>query len=76
MALGTRGTVEERVRMQATRDRSCTGKHRYTTRKGAKARVHRVPKLKGLRPYKCAYCEFWHLGHSSARAREAMRAQR
>ncbi len=57
------------MRMLSTRERSCDGKHLYVTRKEAKARVHRVPKLRGLRPYKCLFCEFWHLGHSTAKSR-------
>ncbi len=60
--------------MLSTEARSCTGKHRYVTRKGAKSRVRRVSKLRGLRAYKCEFCEFWHLGHSTARGRAALRA--
>ncbi len=60
--------------MLGTEARSCDGKRRYVTRKGAKSRAHRVSKLTGLRAYKCDFCEFWHLGHSSARGRAALRA--
>lgn len=56
--------------MSLPRDRSCTGKVRFSSRKLARA-ARRQMQGQGqgreghISPYMCEHCEFWHLGHLS-----------
>ena len=47
--------------------KSCTGKKRYASRAEAMAALgiqrRYGQKIDGIRPYECAFCEGWHLGH-------------
>lgn len=49
---------------------SCWGKRSYASKTRAKHALKVADKVygkhKGLRPYKCLFCEYWHLGHAYA----------
>ena len=47
------------------RKRMCGKKRRYVTRREAKEVVKRMKKRgkKGNRPYRCVFCDYWHIGH-------------
>lgn len=42
-----------------------TGKQAHASRKSAKQHASRIRRTNGehLRPYRCPYCELWHVGH-------------
>jgi hypothetical protein len=47
------------------RDRGCTSKATYVSRGEAKSLVrHGRQGYAGLHPYRCRYCDGWHLGHA------------
>lgn len=48
------------------REAGCAKKVRYQTRKEAKKAsktVKELHRITGLHPYRCEFCEQWHLGH-------------
>jgi hypothetical protein len=48
----------------APRDRGCTSKAVYLSRREALSlRRHGKRGYAGLHPYRCRYCDGWHLGH-------------
>ena len=50
--------------------KTCSGKNGYERRAEAKAHARRLP---GNRVYRCASCGLFHVGHSTANTRTAMR---
>ncbi len=45
-------------------DRGCTSKALYITRREAKSEARHGRHQDGsLHPYRCRYCDWWHLGH-------------
>ena len=44
-------------------DKSCARKYRYRTHRKALRKKGATVYGKGLRPYKCKFCGWWHLGH-------------
>lgn len=51
---------------------ACSRKVRYTTKAAAKQAGRRVRKnlLKMVRPYRCEFCQGYHLGNVNTRCRE------
>lgn len=51
-------------------ERSCSSKIPYATRREARARVRGGRNQDGtLRPYRCQFCDEWHLGHGRRRTK-------
>ena len=45
-------------------DRGCTSKAFFVSRREARSTIHHGRRQDGsLRPYRCRYCDGWHLGH-------------
>lgn len=56
--------------LEERRRRACTGKKRYGSQLAADAAAERLrPNDLGFNGYKCSFCPFWHLGHSSQKRR-------
>jgi hypothetical protein len=51
--------------MRPPRERSCTGKARYSNRWRAFLAAWRRSQASGetIEPYHCSYCHKWHIGH-------------
>lgn len=52
-------------------EQSHRGKVPYLTRRAAKRVASRLRRLnidRGLQPYRCRHCPFWHLGHGQGQA--------
>ena len=62
-SLKDRGFVVDEVGMEEERARSCTGKRRYRTAKGAGTAAENATAITGdkLRTYRCVFCGGWHL---------------
>ena len=61
-AIGYRQFINRDLPM---RDRGCTSKAVYVSRQEAKSFVRRRG-YAGLHPYRCRWCDGWHLGHRRA----------
>jgi uncharacterized membrane protein YgcG len=49
--------------------RSCDGKRRYRTKRGADGvvlEIARQQRDESIRAYKCQFCGYWHVGHRKA----------
>ena len=55
--------------MPRTKERSCGTKRQYSTRHKAEiiARQMRNRDNPRLGPYRCVFCKFYHIGHSTTR---------
>jgi hypothetical protein len=42
--------------------RTCSGKTRHANEKAARNHLKQIRNAE-LRPYKCPFCEWWHVGH-------------
>ena len=59
--MGYRQFINRNLPLQ---DRGCSSKAVYVTRSEAKSLVrHGRRGYAGLKPYRCPWCEGWHLGH-------------
>ncbi len=47
---------------QITEDRSCTNKYQHHTLSSALKAISEMKSI-GLKPYKCKYCNYFHVGH-------------
>lgn len=55
-------TIDERI--DRRRSNECARKARYWDRRQAKAVANRMAQVgERLRPYRCRWCEHWHIGH-------------
>jgi hypothetical protein len=59
-AIGYRQFINRNLPMQ---DRGCTSKAVYVSRREAQGLVRRRG-FAGLKPYRCHWCDGWHLGHA------------
>lgn len=65
------------------RDRGCTGKHKHESFEAAavQSRLWRSSKKgmnkgKRVKPYKCQYCDGFHVGHSSPKGSKKWRSKK
>jgi hypothetical protein len=49
------------------RERACTSKTVFFSRREAKALTRHGRRTDGVKPYHCRWCDHWHLGHSRRR---------
>lgn len=52
-------------------ERSCSSKAAYVSRREALATKQRSRFDSGIKPYRCGYCENWHMGHNRSRKERA-----
>lgn len=45
------------------KNRGCTSKVSYSTKKLAKSAVRSLGRGTSVRPYACTFCGLWHVGH-------------
>ena len=61
---------------RAQRRKACTGKVRYETSDAARDGLRSLIRNKGyqglMTPYRCSFCNGFHIGHPPARVRQAM----
>lgn len=52
-------------------ERQCKNKKQFLTRKDAKRSARRrYTSYKDMQPYKCPWCEMWHVGHRRGREKK------
>jgi hypothetical protein len=61
---------------RAQRRSGCKGKRRFADATEAEAARHALGDRRQMNSYRCRFCGFWHIGHTPAKVRQAIRARR